>query len=110
MDKRMENKVSRASEIIQEIKHILVEDIQLNVAPEEILDNYSLLESGLALDSILIAELITRIEDRFGLQFDDNVLNAELFNNLSLLAGFVAQRLREVQFNARDSQSEEVAC
>jgi acyl carrier protein len=106
----MENIVTRASEIIQEIKHILVEEMQLNVIPEEIPDNYSLLESGLALDSILIAELITRIEDRFGLQFDDNVLNAELFNNLSLLAGFVAQRQPKVQFNVRDSQSEEAIC
>ena len=106
----MENKVTEASEIIQEIKHILVEDMQLNVMPEEIPDNYSLLEGGLALDSILIAELITRIEDRLGLQFDDNVLNAELFNNLSFLAGFVAQRLRTAQVNVRDSQSEEAIC
>jgi acyl carrier protein len=106
----MEDRMTEVSEIIQEIKHILVEDMQLNVIPEEIPDNYSLLESGLALDSILIAELITRIEDRFGLRFDDNVLNAELFNNLSLLAGFVAQRQPTVQFNVRDSQSEEAIC
>jgi acyl carrier protein len=108
--KGMENNVTGASEIIQAIKNILVEDMQLNVSLEEILDNYSLLESGLALDSILIAELITRIEDRFGLQFDDDVLNAELFNNLSLLAGFVAQRQRTAQFNVRDSQSEGATC
>jgi acyl carrier protein len=108
--KCMENKMTEASKIIQEIKHILVKDMQLNVIPEEIPDNYSLLESGLALDSILIAELITRIEDRFGLRFDDNVLNAELFNNLSLLAGFVAQRQPTVQFNVTDSQSEEAIC
>jgi acyl carrier protein len=88
----MENKATEAREIIQEIKHILVEDMQLNIILEDIPDNYSLLESGMALDSILIAELITRIEDRFCLQFDDDMLNAELFNNLSLLAGLVAQR------------------
>jgi acyl carrier protein len=108
--KCMEIKVTEASEIIQEIKHILVEDMQLNVIPEEIPDNYSLLESGLALDSILIAELITRIEDRFGLRFNDDVLNAELFNNLSLLAGFVAQRHPTAQVNVRESQSEEATC
>jgi acyl carrier protein len=106
----MENKLIEASEMIQEIKHILVEDMQLNVIPEVIPDNYSLLESGLALDSILIAELITRIEDRFGLQFDDDVLNVELFNNLNLLAGFVAQRRLAAQFNVRNSQPEETTC
>jgi acyl carrier protein len=97
----MENKVTGANEIIQEIKRIFVEDMQLNVIPEEIPDNYSLLESGLALDSILIAELITRIEDQFEVQFDDEVLKAELFNNISILAGFVEQRLA-ANFNVRD--------
>lgn len=92
-------------DIIQQIKNILVEDMQLNVVRDEIPDDYSLLESGLGLDSILIAELISRIEDRFGLQLDDRVLETELFNNLSLLAGFVAQELQVVQCNAGNSQS-----
>ena len=49
--------------------------MQLNVVHDEIPDDYSLLESGLGLDSILIAEFIFRIEDRFGLQLDDRVLD-----------------------------------
>jgi acyl carrier protein len=106
----MENKATRASEVIQEIKNILVEDMQLNVIPEEIPDNYSLLESGLALDSILIAELITRIEDRYELRLGDDVLKVELFNNLNLLAGFVTQKQLAAQFNVRDGQSEEATC
>lgn len=106
----MEKKVAGASEIVTEIKRILVEDMRLNVIPEEIPDNYSLLESGLALDSILIAELITRIEDRFGIQFDDEALKAELFNNLSLLAGVVAQQRLAARSNMRDRQSEGAIC
>jgi acyl carrier protein len=112
----MENKTIAVNDIIQQIRHILVEEMHVNVICEEIPDDYSLLESGLALDSILIAELIARIEDRFGLQFDDSVLKAELFNNLSLLAGFVAQehviaqKRLAAQFNVQDSQSEEAAC
>jgi acyl carrier protein len=93
------------TDIIRQIKDILVEDMQLNVVREEIPDDYSLLESGLGLDSILIAELISRIEDKFGVQLDDRVLDVELFNNLSLLAGFVAQERRVVQYNAGNSQS-----
>jgi acyl carrier protein len=93
------------ADIIQQIKHILVEDMQLNVVSDEIPDDYSLLEGGLGLDSILIAELIARIEDRFGLHFDDRVLDVELFNNLTLLAGFVAQAHQVVQCNAGNNQS-----
>lgn len=105
MIEKVENKLIETTDITRQIKHILVEDMQLNIVPEEIPDDYSLLESGLALDSILIAELIARIEDRFGLHFDDRVLDVELFNNLSLLAGFVAQERVAAQCNPGNSQS-----
>ena len=82
-----------------------MDDMQLNVVRNQIPDHCSLLESGLGLDSILIAELIARIEDRFGLHFDDRVLDVELFNNLTLLAGFVAQEHQIVQCNAGNNQS-----
>ena len=107
---KVENKLIETTDIIQQIKHILVEDMQLNVVHDEIPDDYSLLESGLGLDSILIAELIARIEDRFGLQFDERVMDAELFNNLTLLAGFVAKERLAAQGNARNNQSQEAAC
>lgn len=87
-----------------------MEDMQLNVVRDEIPDNYSLLESGLGLDSILIAELIARIEDRFGLQLDDRVLEAALFNNLSLLAAFVAQERLAAQCNPQHSPSQVAKC
>lgn len=103
--RKVENKLIETTDIIQQIKHILVEDMQLNVVSDEIPNDYSLLESGLGLDSILIAELIARIEDRFGLHFDDRVLDVELFNNLTLLAGFVAQEHQVVQSNVGSSQS-----
>lgn len=105
MIEKVENKLIETTDITQQIKRILVADLQLNIVPEEIPDDYSLLESGLGLDSILIAELIARIEDRFGLNFDDRVLDVELFNNLTLLAGFVAQERLEAQCNPGNSQS-----
>jgi acyl carrier protein len=102
---KVENKLIETTDIVQQIKRILAEDMQLNIVLEEIHDNYSLLEGGLGLDSILIAELIARIEDRFGLHFDDRVLDVELFNNLTLLADFVAQERLATQCNPGNSQS-----
>jgi acyl carrier protein len=87
----MEDTLLSVPEIVQRIKQILVEDLQLNVVPGEIPDDYSLLEGGLALDSIVIAELIVQIENRFGLQFDDRELEQDLFDNLSGLAAYVAR-------------------
>jgi len=106
----MENDALKENEVIWQIKHLLAEDMQLNLTPEEIPDDYSLSGGGLALDSILIAELIARIEDRFGLQFDDRWLQAELFNNLSHLARFVAQEQLAIQFKNQDKHPERTAC
>lgn len=87
----MENTLIGTDDVVQQIKQILADGLQVNVVPNEIPDDYSLLEDGLALDSILIAELIALIENRFGLQFDDRELAVELFDNLSVLAAFVAR-------------------
>lgn len=81
------------TEVVQRIKRVLVEDLQVGVSVDEIPDDCSLMEGGLALDSILIAELIAQIENRFGLQFDDHVFDEELFENVSALGGFVSKCL-----------------
>lgn len=91
----MENTLTGTSEVVQRIKQILVDDLEVGVSLEEIPDDSSLMEGGLALDSILIAELIARIENRFGLQFDDQVFDQELFENVSVLGGFVCKCLAE---------------
>jgi acyl carrier protein len=101
----MEHTLTETPDVVQRIKQMLVEDLQLKVIPEEIPDDYSLLESGLALDSILIAELIAQIENRFGLQFDDRVLEAELFDNLSVLAAFVARECAAAKSNGEEVRS-----
>jgi acyl carrier protein len=87
----MENTLTGTSEIVQRIKRILVEDLEVGVSLDDIPDDYSLMEGGLALDSILIAELIARIENRFGLQFDEQVFDEELFENVSVLGDFVGK-------------------
>ena len=88
----MESTLTGTADAVQQIKHILITDLQLDMAPDEIPDNCSLMEGGLALDSILMAELIAQIEGRFGLQFDESVLDFDLFNNLSALADFVTRQ------------------
>jgi acyl carrier protein len=106
----MEHKIIEVKDVIQQIKDILVDEMQVNVTREEIPDDYSLSENGLALDSILIAELIARIEDRFRLQFDERVMNTELFDNISRLATFVVQEYLAPQSNVPESHAREATC
>jgi acyl carrier protein len=100
-----ENRMIGAPEVLQEIRRILIQEMQINVTPEEIPDDYSLLDGGLALDSILIGELIARIEDRFALRFEERVLRADLFHNLTLLAHFVADELQAAPVNVREREA-----
>jgi acyl carrier protein len=80
------------ADVVQRLKQILVRDLLLNVTLDEIRDDYSLLDEGLALDSIVLEEFIAQIEDQFGMHFDERMLKKEVFSNLSTLATVVAQR------------------
>lgn len=78
--------------VIRQLKSILVKDLELNLREDDIPDDVSLLEGGLALDSVVIAELIGKIEDQFGFRFDDDNLRENLFDNLTALAELVANK------------------
>jgi acyl carrier protein len=78
--------------IIDQLKEILAEDLDIKLKREEIDETVPLLEEGLALDSVVIIELIGRIEDRFGFRFGDENLRNDLFKNLTTLAEFIADQ------------------
>lgn len=90
----MDATTAEVSKIVAEVKTILVEDLGLNLEAGEIGDHTSLLEDGLALDSVVIAELIASLEERFAFQFDDENLRAELFEDLTRLAELIAAERR----------------
>ncbi len=78
--------------IKQRIKGLIATDLDVNIKLEEIGDEVSLLEKGLALDSVVIVELINLLEERFNFHFSDEDMNPELFESLTALADFVARK------------------
>ncbi|MDO9263751.1 MAG: phosphopantetheine-binding protein [Desulfosalsimonadaceae bacterium] len=81
--------------VIDQLKHIIVEKLDVNLTLEEIDANISLFEDGLGLDSVIIVEFISIIEEYFCFEFSENELNMELFSNLSILAQFISVKLGE---------------
>ena len=77
-------------DVLQELKELLVKDLDINLKMEQLHDDVPLLEEGLALDSVVLAELITVVESHFDFQFDDQDMNTDTFSNLSNLAQFIA--------------------
>jgi acyl carrier protein len=85
-----------ANNIIEQLKSIIVEELDINRKLDEIEEDASLFEEGLGLDSVTIMEFIALIEKRFGFQFSDEELSMEPFKNLQVLASFITTKLGTV--------------
>lgn len=80
--------------ITNQLKEIIANKLDVNLAYDEINENVSLFEDGLGLDSIAIVDLIVSIENTFSISIEDEELNADLFKNLNILADFVRNKLK----------------
>ena len=78
--------------IIEELRHLVVEKLDRNITLEEIDPDAPLLGEGSKLDSLAIVELITLSEENFGIEFGEDDLTMEAFANLRTLAGVIAAR------------------
>jgi len=79
--------------LVNQLKTIMAEELDVNLNVEEIDENASLFEDGLGLDSIAIVELISLVEQHFDFQFSDTDLTPEYFSNLNVLADFMSAKL-----------------
>ncbi|GAA6621094.1 acyl carrier protein [Scytonema sp. NUACC26] len=84
-------------DIVNNLKTIIAEELDVNLKPEEIDENVSLFEDGLGFDSIATVELISLIEKHFGIEFSDSELGTESFSSLKVLADFIAQKMESRQ-------------
>lgn len=75
--------------IMNQLKEIIANKLDVNLKLDEIAENVSLYEDGLGLDSIAIVDLIVSIEKGFSISIKDEELNADLFKNLTTLADFI---------------------
>ncbi|MBO9882044.1 MULTISPECIES: phosphopantetheine-binding protein [Xanthomonas] len=80
-------------QIVDTLKRLIAEDLDLNVRYEQIPDGASFLEDGLALDSISMAEFINHLERRFPIRILDEDLESDTFRSLDSVASLVLMRL-----------------
>lgn len=83
--------------VLERIKRIVVEDLDLDLAYEDLDETVPLFEEGLALDSVILVELISFIEKRFNIELRDEALNMETFKNLQSVARVIREQLAEQQ-------------
>jgi len=76
--------------IIDRLRHLVAENMNLSVKPEEIDPDAQLLDGGLKLDSLSLVKLIGLSEREFGIEFGEDDLCMESFASLRALAGVIA--------------------
>jgi acyl carrier protein len=79
--------------VTNQLKEIIANQLDVNIRLEEIKDDVPLFEGGLGLDSIAIMEYITLIEEKFQIEFTDDELTIEPFQNMATLAAWITNRL-----------------
>lgn len=81
--------------VIEQIKRIILDDLDVNLSYEDLDETVPLFEEGLALDSVLLVELIGFIEKRFGIELRDEALNLQTFRNLRSVSRVIEEQLAE---------------
>lgn len=84
------------NEIIERLKHIIANELDVNASLENIREDVSLLEGGIGLDSVALMEFICILEEKFGFEFSDEELSTEPFESLTVLSNFIAEKTTQV--------------
>ncbi len=71
-----------------QIKRMIVERLFLNVNPEDIADDVSLMETY-GIDSVALFELVIGLEEDFGVAMEDVDFQIDTFKTVNSIAAFV---------------------
>jgi acyl carrier protein len=79
------------ADIYNVIIEMMAERLELDEPSLEKLRHNGRLDEFTAVDSLLTVELVLNLEERFGIRFDPENIDAELINNMDRLAAFVSE-------------------
>src|SRR5690349_20395910 len=79
-------KLNPALVVVAELTKMIAHELDVRIEEKDIDPTVPLLEGGLMLDSMVLFELITLIEKRYGVVFSTENLNTAVFANLTVLA------------------------
>jgi acyl carrier protein len=81
------------TQVEETIREILVAELELDLRRYGAhTTDVALLGRGIGLDSIDALTLVTALENRFGIEVNDDDLTVDLFKTVGTLAGYVARK------------------
>jgi acyl carrier protein len=78
--------------LINELKKDLVEQLNLQVAPEEIKEHEPLFIEGLGLDSIDALELIVLLQKKYNIKINSAEEGKDIFYSVKTMADFIQSK------------------
>ena len=78
--------------LINELKKEIVEQLNLQVKPEDIKENEPLFIEGLGLDSIDALELIVLLQKKYGIKINSAEEGKDIFYSLKTVADFIRSK------------------
>lgn len=79
--------------MIEEIKKLVGDSLQLGDRIDELKEDTELLGNFPELDSMAVVTILTAIEDYYGFTIDDDEIDAETFLSLGSLVSFVESKI-----------------
>ena len=79
--------------ILEEVKSIVIDTLQLSTDPSELVADTTLLGGIPEFDSMAVVAIITAFEENYGFEVEDDEIDAETFETLGSLAAFVESKL-----------------
>jgi acyl carrier protein len=79
-------------ELIKEIKRRLVENLQLNLSPEEIETDAPLFDEGLGLDSLDVLELVVMMDRDYGINIVNMDEGKKAFVSVRGIAEYITEK------------------
>lgn len=80
---------------LEEVKNILSDVLSLREQKDSLKEDSILLGNIPELDSMAVVNVITALEEHFGITVDDDEISARTFETLGSLTRFVEQKLAE---------------
>ena len=78
---------------LDDVKQILIDVLSLGQAGQALGERSQLLGSIPELDSMAVVNLVTALEEHFGITVEDDDISADTFETLGSLTAFVAHKL-----------------
>ena len=75
----------------EELREFIIENFMIGRDPEELSDSGSLLELGI-IDSTGVLEVVGFLEEKYGLEVDDDELVPENLDSIENLEGFIKRK------------------